>query len=336
MFGTFRLALACAVVAFHMGVTAGGIYPGIAAVICFLMVSGYAMSGLISATFPGRECAAPFYLDRAARLLPQFWFYAVVSAFNIYVLGWRFGVSQSGPPTIIGILGNFTLLPLGAYMFSPALGHSMLMPQAWTLSLEAVFYLALPWLLLSRWAMWASLIIAATVFTTATHGLIDPDVYGYRLMPAPLLWFLAGVALQRRDWPMFGAIAAFTALTWLWLLMAGKFWLGFNAAVLAGAGIGLALLPLLARLPRHPIDDALGNASYGAYLAHYLFVAPLADHQGNAWAIGAAIVGSVVCGWISWALIERPVAAWRRRIRRQSGRTGDRAESLRAVPARSI
>lgn len=76
MFGTFRMFLALNVVVGHMGGSYFGIImPGIAAVVCFFMISGYAMSGLIQGSYPRLpEDVGHFYLDRILRLGPQYYF----------------------------------------------------------------------------------------------------------------------------------------------------------------------------------------------------------------------------------------------------------------------
>ena len=319
MFGTFRLLLATAVVLFHMGVHAHGLYPGIAAVICFLMISGYAMSGLVGASFPGAHDAPRFYLDRALRLLPQYEFYVALGAFAMFGLGWHYGQEQDGPVSWAGALANLTLLPLGFYMFSDAISHFMIVPQAWSLGLEAGFYLILPWLLRARWTMWGALTAAAVVFSLATRGALDPDIYGYRLLPAPLLWFIAGIALQRRQWRLYSCICLFTVASIAALLWVGRVWAGFNAPILLGAVIGLAVMPLLAGLRRRGWDDWCGNISYGVYLSHYIFVARLHARMDEPWAVATVVAASLVAGWASWRLVEVPVARLRRRNRLARG-----------------
>lgn len=317
MFGTFRLILACAVVLFHMGMDAGGILPGVAAVQCFLMVSGYAMAGLTRKSFPRLIDAPAFYADRALRLMPQYWFYVAVSLVTVYGVGWRFAGFQDAPFSLDGVLANIIPPPYGSRYFFDAFGHLMLIPQAWSLGIEIMFYLMLPLLLLSRWTMAAALVYAAWVFAQATHGILHPDMDGYRTMPAPLLWLLAGAALQRRDWPMFAAIGVFAAGLFVSLAIAGKVWLGMNAPLFFGAAVGFAVMPVLARMKRRRWDDQLGNASYGAFLVHYIFVAAFRNHLHEvpyAW-IATAI--AVPCGWLSWALVEVPAARLRHLIRRR-------------------
>lgn len=198
MFGTFRMFLALNVVVGHMGGSYFGIImPGIAAVVCFFMISGYAMSGLIQGSYPRLpEDVGHFYLDRILRLGPQYYFYLAVAVFIVFVVGWRSSVCcQSGPVNFVNIFANITVIPLDFWMFSTSIDHFQLNVPAWTIGLELCFYIALPWLLYNRVSVWCSAIIGSIVWGLATHGVIDPDYFAYRLLPGTLVFF--SLALRR-------------------------------------------------------------------------------------------------------------------------------------------
>jgi hypothetical protein len=52
MLGTLRLTLAMLVAAYHFGTLVFGISAGIASVVCFYIISGYAMTGLMLRRYP--------------------------------------------------------------------------------------------------------------------------------------------------------------------------------------------------------------------------------------------------------------------------------------------
>ena len=73
--GLFRLVLAYLVVLAHVSGTqfgADGYHFGVVAVICFLLLSGYVMTALIQKYYNSLALIPSFYLDRIARLYPQF------------------------------------------------------------------------------------------------------------------------------------------------------------------------------------------------------------------------------------------------------------------------
>lgn len=334
MFGSFRLLLAIGVVLSHMGVSVGGVNTGIVGVVCFFMVSGFAMSGLVSSSYARMPEDIPgFYLDRFVRLAPQYYFYLAICAFTVLVLGWRETGAQSGGPDATSIMANLTVVPLAFWMFNGSIGTFMLNIPTWSLGTEVCFYIILPFLLFNRVILWGAAAIGAATWAISTHGLIHPDFYAYRLLPGTLVFFLVGVALQRGDWKLYAALVAFFMGSAISLQLGHKIWLQFNVQLLIGATVGCIAVPILGALGRNRLDDRIGAASYGCFLAHWIFVTALKQHYGEPWAVLTAIVGSVLCGWASYKWIEAPTVRFRHEIRRRKGKL--RPEPSDAVPATS-
>ena len=142
MLGTFRLVLALMVVLSHAGVRLAGLNPGVIAVIGFYLISGYVMAGLIRRHYRQPAQAGAFYLDRAVRLLPQYFFYISLT------LAWYFysrtqTLFLSHPPTAGDLLNNLLIVPLNLYMFNGS-DQFALIPPAWSLGAEVQFYLIAP------------------------------------------------------------------------------------------------------------------------------------------------------------------------------------------------
>jgi peptidoglycan/LPS O-acetylase OafA/YrhL len=318
MFGTFRLLLATGVVIAHMGISIFGVNTGITSVICFFMVSGYAMSGLIEKNFPGATDIPKFYVDRILRIGPQYYFYLLICMFTVLALGWRETAAQTGSPDLLNMVANVSVIPLTFWMFSDSIGRFMLNMPTWSLGLELCFYLVLPLLLLGgRAAIWVAAALGAIVWTLSTHNVIDPDFYSYRLLPGTLVFFLVGVAAQRRDWPLFALFALFFVANLASLWWSGLFWLKINPHLLIGAGVGCVMIPVLARLPKWRFDDVLGGISYGMFLSHWIFITILKSHYGSYGAAALAIAGSMTCGALSYWFIERPAIRFRHALRRR-------------------
>jgi peptidoglycan/LPS O-acetylase OafA/YrhL len=254
------------------------------------MVSGYAMSALIADSFPRLSDARRFYVDRFLRLAPQYYFYLAICAFTVLVIGWRETPSQEGAPNAVNVMANLTIIPLTFWMFDKSIGSLILNIPSWSVGLEMCFYLVLPWLLRDWRDIRYAGAFGAGVFALATHGAIThpspfwhgiiADCFSYRLLPGTLVFFLAGVALQRKDWLLFFTLAAFLEADALSLWLAGKISFAVNMHLLAGAAVGFVMIPLLALLPRNAIDEKIGAASYGAYLSHWIFTSALQPPQG--------------------------------------------------------
>ena len=78
--GTLRFILALLVMLSHTGLTVGGLNPGVASVVVFYAISGYVMSALVAKHFSQPGQASHFYIDRLARIYPQYLFYAAAAA----------------------------------------------------------------------------------------------------------------------------------------------------------------------------------------------------------------------------------------------------------------
>ncbi len=320
MLGTLRLLLALTVVASHAGWRPFGLRIGVSAVIVFYLISGYAMSGLAPRFLAvpggaGWAGAAAFWRDRALRLYPQFLLWTCVAAAVVFGLHRRW-MFQTGEFGWVAALGNFTMVPLGLYMFIPSLGAMMLLPQGWSLSTEFGFYALFPALVRSRPAAFIAAAFGLGVLAFACAGRLQPEWYGCRLLPGSLPFFLAGRALYCRDTALgllvtagLAAVASYTAAT-------GHLGLGYSREILAAALAGPPLLLLAVRLPAWRFDAVAGHISYGAYLAHIAILTGLL-HNVKPLAVRApaACVLATVAGFLSWRIVEVPVNRFRHRLR---------------------
>ena len=321
------MMLAVGVMLAHMGVHFSGVNTGVAAVVCFFMVSGYVMSALISGSFPSLKDAPRFFADRFLRIAPQYYFYLAICAFTVLVVGWKETSSQDGPIDTLNIAANLTVLPLIFFSLNASIGSFILNLPAWSIGLELAFYAILPFVLTDSRILRMTAAGAAVVWALATHGAIDPELHSYRILPGALVFFLAGVAIQRRDAWLFIGLALFFAAdaASLWVLGSFEGWL--VKSLFAGVALGLVAVPILSLLPRNAIDEKIGAASYGAYLSHWIFVTtPLHLHRGEAWATAAVVLGAVVSGWASYRWVEAPTVRLRKTMR--DGSAGDDAQTL--------
>lgn len=158
--GTVRFLLAAIVVGFHcqFGVIHQTI-GGLAAVEVFYIISGFYMAAAYERHYPGRPAA--FFASRFARLYP-FYLAVLVATFALHL--WN-PANESGifnslrteeRPYVI----NLSLLGLDLYSAMHSTTY-LLVPQAWSISAEIVFYALLPALLLLNRKWLAGLVVAA-------------------------------------------------------------------------------------------------------------------------------------------------------------------------------
>ncbi len=319
--GIYRFFLAVLVAISHAGIKLFGFNPGVVAVISFFLLSGYVMTRLIRRYYlqPGR--VGKFYMDRAARLFPQYLFYFAAASLFLYL---------SGMTTIFTYqldlarwLWNIPILPLGAYMW--LLEGSTVLPQAWSLGLEMCFYLVFPWLLLhcSRRQIYVLAGLSFLVFLAAFTGWINTDFFGYRLLPGTLFMFLAGAAFAEDDRTaqIFRGLVALATVILLVIACSHEpyYRLPYNKEVLLGLLMGLVALGLLRQRPYSAIDEFFGNLSYGIFLNHFIIIWWLQKYRGVE-AFGSfdaimLVLAATAMATATFYLVERPAIRWRHSIR---------------------
>jgi peptidoglycan/LPS O-acetylase OafA/YrhL len=322
--GTYRFLLAIAVALGHFGVTfRGGHNPGIVAVISFFLISGFVMTGLVRSHYPAYRKLPMYYLDRLARIFPQYFFFLVLAVAGYFL----FNISSSwlSDVSFVGVVANLLVVPLDFFMYSPAIAGCIFIPQAWSLGLELTFYFLFPFILISgRRDVW--FISSLLVWFAAASGVINTEEWGYRLLPGTLFIFLLGSYIYdfRRPSPKHPAVLLFVLMmvSAMVLHVSGKLSLPYSYEVLVGLLVGVPALFLLARCNRSGWDDWLGNLSYGIFLCHFLVISVfdvLGVPRGRGGMV-LMITASVTLAYLGYAAIERPVVRWRRGLRRGDAR----------------
>jgi peptidoglycan/LPS O-acetylase OafA/YrhL len=291
--------LACAlVVAFHLkGVANMSFGPidrvvagGDAGVFVFFALSGYL---LYRPFLRGPVDLGAYTVKRTARILPGYFV-----ALTCLALLTRNPLPAENPLAYLSTTATYNAELRG------------FLGNAWTLSAELIFYVALPFLArfldaapIPRLSILALLsVIASIVYGVANNTQIEwivgafPFVF-YGFVPGMLL-----AVVEVRDPEMFKRLSA----TWVAVVGAGAILvqlLMHGSPVALAAGIGTPLLIGWLSTVKFPFPRALafaGGASYAMYLWHKdLFI------SFGAAGLVVALVGSA----LSWALVERPVLA---------------------------
>lgn len=319
MLGTFRLVLALLVALSHANVAIAGFNPGVVAVVCFYLISGYVMTGLLRDHYPDVQRMPRFYLDRALRIFPQYLVVAGLTLLWFAATGKHTAFLQHAPEGS-DLLSNLVVVPLNYFMFNGS-DRFTLIPPAWSLGAEIQFYLLIPVLLLLRLRM-AAFLVGLVVFAAAAWGRLHTDTFGYRLLPGVLVFFLLGSALYdmhrrkgRRSGYVVMAVVILVAMFALLLARYGRLMSPYNPETLIGMAIGLPLLHWLGRLPQQALDNRLGDLSYGVFLNHFLIQWALVGQPVGAGAFAAYLGVSLLLSALTQRLVERPVLRWRRNLR---------------------
>jgi peptidoglycan/LPS O-acetylase OafA/YrhL len=319
--GIYRLFLAVMVVISHIGIYPYGFNTGVIAVISFFLLSGYVMTMLIQKYYNYPSTIPIFYLDRVARLFPQFLFYTVLASVFVYFnRNISPFVSQLTYPKWIL---NFLMLPQGFYMYWG--NQALLIPQTWSLGLELTFYLVIPFILLycSRKYVYILAGVSFLVFLTAYMGLVNTDQFGYRLLPGTLFMFLVGSSFFAKDMQSnkFRIVIFSLTLTLLIISIINRkyYQYHYNKEVLIGLLFGMMAVKFLEHFPFKNIDEFFGNLSYGVYLNHMIIIWVMQSFfevkKFNTPNIAVLLTASCTLALLTFRYIERPALRWRHSLR---------------------
>jgi peptidoglycan/LPS O-acetylase OafA/YrhL len=301
--GTIRVLLALAVIFSHTG--SHVLVGGEAALQCFYLISGFLISYILQNT-AAYGSIRNFYLNRFLRIYPMYWAVALLTVM-FYLLAFTLGIDHklqlllslplSAQLTLITT--NIILFGQDAIMFmglkenglaffldfrssSPQLWTFLLVPQAWSLSVELTFYLCAPFILKNRTVLYSCLalsLIARAAAMMSGFGLTDP--WSYRFFPFELSLFLFGALAHQILLPrverLCDTVPRLETAAVAVLLVAivafpsdGDYYLLKKGVLLLVFALALPFLFLFQK--RNSWDRMVGELSYPIYICHWLMI----------------------------------------------------------------
>jgi peptidoglycan/LPS O-acetylase OafA/YrhL len=320
MFGCLRLLLALAVVVGHV---VGPFWIGAYAVFGFYGLSGYLMTMVLHSQYGYSPAGVARYAsNRFLRIYPPYWFAAclgVVVVHQAAACAVALVPNFMIPASSVEALKNLLLIGL-----DPA-EPQLLVPPAWALSVELIFYLLMG-LGLSRNRRVAAAWLGISVLVHAAilvHGHLWWGMRYYRWYSASLPFSLgANLFLWRERIPKFSP-SVFSALVAGALLNAAiaGYREPFGVHMYVNLAFSMAIIASLSRVraAKHlaRLDKSAGDLSYTVYLLHFAVAALMAKATGlHGWSLLAVTLGPLlVLGKICNLLIEEPIERLRRRLR---------------------
>jgi peptidoglycan/LPS O-acetylase OafA/YrhL len=344
--GVFRLCLAfCVVLSHGLNVPIPAARADVA-VQTFYIVSGFYMGLVLTEKY---HYFSSYFTNRLLRLYPAYFAVAAVTLAHS-LARWAVGRSAADPGLLLHethfapldlaakayVVGTNLLLwgqDVALFLKLTPDGHGfeftsnfmatyphvekfLLVPQAWSLSIELGFYLLAPWLVRrSTRALVAILAVtlAARVALAAVGLSFDP--WTYRFFPVEVGSFVLGVLLYRSlkwrrssravQWIAWAGLIAATLL----LSAVPDNWMT-RVAFYAYCAWALPLAFQLSRTSR--LDRYLGELSYPVYLVHLLVigVALYSGWSGRSLAllIGVMVLGAAI---LIHELVQKPVDRYR-------------------------
>jgi len=311
--GILRFVLATAVVFEHSGSKQGlAILSAGDAVRAFFVISGFYMTLILDSKYERKGNARwLFYSNRALRIFPMY-YATLLLCVALYVaatlwtghpvdrIAYWSQAAQLGEWPQLALLALAQVFIIGIefssfFAFSPQHGFMLnlgwpgtvegggfcFLPQAWTIGIELLFYVAAPWLIHLRKRVLVTLValnLAAVILVTQLWTGHLKTILISHFFPFELGYFLVGILAYRvfykRPLPGLGS----TGFNWL---VVGLLAVGCGTMGLVPEGVGLACAQtgfigllflgmsfLFQRTKNSVTDRLIGELSYPMYLCH--------------------------------------------------------------------
>lgn len=313
--GTLRFLLAITVIIAHSTVLFGlHMVGGPTAVQTFYIISGFYMALILESKYVGPGSYRLFISNRSLRIFPMYWvilFLVCLSSliiwmstndafvFSAYARFWH---SLGFIPLILLALTNLGIIGQDIMMFlkfspdfhwlvptrsfwtsDPKIYEFLLIPQAWTVSVELLFYLIAPFITRISTRMLGLLAVASLLLRAVLYANgLSFDPWTYRFFPTEILFFIAGILAFRYQrkisaWPMKNwYVTSSTGVVLFCTIFFDRLPNIFSLRQIAYFGLILMCMPFLFRFTnRWKFDRWLGELSYPIYIGHFLILSLL-------------------------------------------------------------
>ena len=276
--GYYRYLISLLVLLSHCGIYFLGINQGMAAVVSFLIITGYTTE--LSLKRSGGEIRAipAFYRKRIVRIFPQYWFYVILTLILVGGFGlWHETISKI---TIQGVFYNMLLLPLNLLKLFPeapgVLAACLVIPAAWTMGLQFVWWFLAPWIRVlsgknhvGKAAAAILFVVSFDIYVASLTGRLNAG-YSYNHIFGMFWIFMLGVLIARGNKKLPGLLWVANLFLLMYLSYRPELQTLQNSSVSVGLLIGIPAVIAVKDFPRDLLDSFFGNVSYGVYLNHFL------------------------------------------------------------------
>ncbi len=354
--GTLRLLFALSVIAAHTGGIGGfTLVGGKIAVQSFFIFSGFYIALILDKKYIGKNKSfILFFTNRILRIFPSYW---VVLLLSIIIQALFFSAGKNSTATYylnyhvfqnpllflyltfsqLFILGTDAVMFLGIHIpqgslyftkdylhTSPLLYNFLFIPQAWTLSIELVFYAIAPFLIKKK----TGILILIALLSIALRGWIyskglHQEPWTNRFLPTELVFFIVGIfsyrclpfieKLKSKKYFLLSFYILLVAYTILYpLLKIKQLW--FDPSQFLYFALLFISIPFIFSLTRkNKFDRLLGTLSYPVYISHILVFGIIVYSPFNSSKLSGIMtaIGSIIFSYVLISALEKPIDRFR-------------------------
>lgn len=310
--GILRTILALAVVVYHSYKLFGlRMCGGQVAVEAFYMISGFYMALILNEKYVGVGSYKKFILSRFYRIFPVYWFvlilalllsligyygfnhpyylsryinnYSCLSGLTIFYFVFE-NVVVIGQDMLYFLKIDQSCIPVFTYnvlSFKHTGYQYLLVPQAWSISIEFMFYLIAPFLVTKKikWQLVLVLLGLSLKYYFFNYEYLCYDPWTYRFFPFELAFFMAGSLayffykyIQKKSIPSY---IGYVMMCLLVLLILGYEYITISDQLKNSMFYILVLLSIpfiFLTFKDNKLDREIGELSFSLYVSHHLMV----------------------------------------------------------------
>lgn len=317
-----RAIAVIAVVLYHFGVK--GFSGGFAGVDIFFVISGFLMTGIIfRQTDTGKFSLVGFYLSRAKRIIPAL----AVLCLALLVGGWFLLIPSDykelgkHAASSIAFLSNMVYWKEAGYFDTAS--HEKWLLHTWSLSVEWQFYMVYPLIILAARKLFSfnttrMLLVAlgAGSFALCLYASTHYPNTAFYTLPARAwemivggLVYLFPVQMKQSHKQSASIIGLIMIAASVWFFTAADVWPGWLALLpVLGTALMVCAADQTSIVTNNKVAGWIGEASYSIYLWHWPVVVLIGYYgmANNAPVVAAGIAASVILGFASLYLVEKP------------------------------
>ena len=279
----------------------------------FFLISGYLIVSSWD-KYSWREYAC----HRFFRIMPAYVFYYLAFGFTLGAL--TYGKISTEP---LYFLVNIFLLQ---QLFPIALAAFDVLHVTWTLTVELLWYLAVPlfalMLTVRPWGTLVGSILVSTVWSVLAAGgylnFLFPGVQGnpglgYLIVSnnflSQLCFFIFGAWVYRNERRLDGVNPLMFLVLGVFVFILRPYYFHFNPIFITGLGLMCFLIAVVKMTAiKNKAIFFLSEISYSVYLCHFPILLIFGEYLGfnNRWGLLASVVATLVISFFSHKYIEKP------------------------------